>query len=228
MSQTLADQLFDCLNTPIQAREGRLIPHPDRVTLRDGGVFFDGAVLYSDLVASSLLSVTFGDGGAAKIIQAFVLGCSHIVGRYEGEITAYDGDRVMAVFGGTDKEDDAVSAALEISFMVNEVLNDLVEHVLGRSANVHHCSGVDCGDMLAVKVGRRGNADLLWSGRPANLAAKLCMNRSPVYSTIVTARVHQRLSDRLKYDGRGSSHWKRFGCKSVDMQVLGTNVAKQV
>jgi|GEM_PF-2326652 class 3 adenylate cyclase len=89
------------------------------------------------------------------------------------------------------------------------------------------CCGIDTGEMLAVKIGLRGNTDLLWSGRPANFAAKLCAQRQPTHSTVITGRVFQRLADDLKRSG-DASFWKRFKCDGIDMVVFGSDTVMPI
>lgn len=225
MSQELVDKLESCFSTPFAARMGRKTPHPDRVSLKDGGIIYDGTVLYADIVGSTKLGERFGYDGAAKIIQSFLLGASHLVSDWDGDVTAYDGDRVMAVFGGDDQEQNAVACAFSLAYLVRKVINPLINQTFGKPAMARHlqcCCGIDTGEMLAVKIGVRGNTDLLWSGRPANFAAKLCAHRKPSYGTVITAKVYQRLTDELKRDGE-TAHWKRFQCEAVDMAVYGSH-----
>jgi class 3 adenylate cyclase len=101
----------------------------------------------------------------------------------------------------------------------------LINRVFGKASIARHlrcCCGIDTGEMLAVKIGLRGNTDLLWSGRPANFAAKLCANRDPHYSTVITGRVFQQLDERLKRNG-DTALWRRFRCAGVNMAVFGSN-----
>jgi class 3 adenylate cyclase len=116
MSHTLIAKLENCFDTPFDVRWGRKTPHPDRLSMRDGGISYDGTVLYADIVKSTVLGDRFGYDGAAKIIQAFLLGASCLIGDWNGDVTAYDGDRLMAVFGGDDQEQNAVSCAFALTY----------------------------------------------------------------------------------------------------------------
>lgn len=230
MSHDLIDKLEDCFDTPYDVRLGRKTPHADRLSMKDGGVIYDGTVLYADIVGSTALGGRFGYDGAAKIIQSFVLGASRLVTDWDGDVTAYDGDRVMAVFGGDDQEQNAVACALSLAYLVRRALNPMINKTFGKPPMARHlrcCCGIDTGEMLAVKIGLRGNTDLLWSGRPANYAAKLCAHRKPVRCTVITGRVFQRLTDELKRSA-DASYWQRFTCDGIDMAVFGSDTVMPI
>lgn len=56
--------------------------------------------------------------------------------------------------------------------------------------------GVDTSDILVARVGVRGDNDLVWVGRAANYAAKLCaMNKG--YQTYITASVYNAILDSV-------------------------------
>lgn len=225
MLDDLVQRLEECFDTPFDMRLGRKTPHVDRLSLKSGGVVYDGTVLYADVVGSSTLGERFGYEGSAKIIQGFLLAASRLVTAWEGTVTAYDGDRVMAVFGGDDQEDNAVATALSLTYVIRHHLNPILNDAFGKPSiarHLVHCCGIDAGDMLAVKVGMRGHTDLFWSGRPANLAAKLCSHRKPAFATIITSRVFQSIDPDLKRSS-DTAYWKRFPCSSAGMTVLGTN-----
>ena len=48
---------------------------------------------------------------------------ARIIGSDGGDITAYDGDRIMAVYTGKKRNDKAVRSALKINFAVREIIN---------------------------------------------------------------------------------------------------------
>jgi len=202
------------------------MPHPDRLNLKDGGIIYDGTVLYADIVGSTALGVRFGYDGAAKIIQSYLLAASRLAVDWDGDVTAYDGDRVMAVFGGDEQEQNAVDCAFSLAHVVRRVLNPMINQTFGKPRLARHlvsCCGIDTGEMLAVKIGLRGNTDLLWSGRPANFAAKLCAHREPAYDTVITGKVFQRLGE-AQTRSRGVAIWKRFKCNGLGTMVLGSRL----
>lgn len=225
MSYDLRERLEEVLSNDYQVRFAKKTPHPDRVPLKQGAAIYEGTVLYSDIVGSTALGDHFGYDDAAKILQAFLLGASHLVKFWDGDITAYDGDRLMAVFGGPDQEDNAVDCAFSMAYLTREILSPMIDQTFQQESGTTDfkcCCGVDSGELFAVKIGLRGNTDLLWSGRPANLAAKLCAHRNPFYQTVITGRVFQHLSDETKRSHTGS-FWERLYSPQVNMNVFGSH-----
>lgn len=86
-----------------QTRDGRKVPEADEVQFGNDAVKITGTVLYADMVDSTGLVNNFQSWFAAEIYKAYLYGTSRIIRKNDGEITAFDGDRVMAVFFGSIK-----------------------------------------------------------------------------------------------------------------------------
>ena len=114
-----------------------------------------------------------------------------------GTITAYDGDRLMAIFIGDGNCDAAVRAGLKIRWAVRHIINPAIQATYATDFVVRHTVGIDVSDLRAVRTGVRGDNDLVWVGRAANYAAKLTTLSSDT-PTWVTKEVHDRLSQSLK------------------------------
>ena len=229
MRRDIVDKVEECLSTRFDVRTGRKVPNVSRLTFKSDGVVYDGTVLYSDVVGSTKLGSQVGYDVTAKIIQAFMIGTSALITELDGRVTAFDGDRAMAVFDGDDQEQTAVSCAFQITYFVSEILNPLIsKHLSERPLPepLRCCSGVDAGEMFVVKVGHRGNNDLLWSGRPANFAAKLSAHRKPFFSTVITHRVFSQLGTDLTRVHE-KAIWKKFNCDGIGMHVYGTDTGMQ-
>ena len=91
-----------------------------------------------------------------------------------GTITAYDGDRLMAIFVGETQAADSITAVLKISRAVVDIINPQFGALYETSHRpLEHTVGIDCGKLLAVKTVVRVDSDLVWVGSAANYAAKL-------------------------------------------------------
>ena len=127
-----------------------------------------------------------------------LLACADRIVRSEGgEITSYDGDRIMAVFIGDAKESVAARTALKINFAVQEIISPAIRN---QYPNTHyslkHVVGIDTSNLFIARTGIRGADDLVWVGRAANCAAKLSAQRGP--ATQITTEVYEMLSDNSK------------------------------
>lgn len=187
-----------------ETRVGREVPSPEDVKLGNFGVELDATVLYADLADSTDLVDKYSATFAAEVYKAFLKCAVRIINANDGTITAFDGDRVMAVFIGTDKSPKAVRAAMQIKWAVDEIINPkLSTHPIHKTYSVKHVVGIDCSSLLAARTGIKGTNDLVWVGRAANYAAKLS-SYSSIYSTYITQRAYDELNDGTKYS---SANW---------------------
>ena|ERR1700692_174781 len=93
-------------------RNGTVVPTDTSVSLGNDGVNIEATVLYADLADSTDMVDANTSTFSAEVYKTF-LHCSGKIIRSEGgEITAYDGDRIMAVFIGGQKNTSAVRAAM--------------------------------------------------------------------------------------------------------------------
>ena len=168
----------------------------------------DGTVLYADLDESTNLVDNYNPEFAAEIYKAY-LNCAAKVIRFEGgEITSYDGDRIMAVYIGDSKNSSAAESALKINYTVTKIINPLIKkHYPTTNYRVKQVVGIDSSELFIARTGIRGSNDLVWVGRSANYAAKLC-SLSPDYPSRITETVYNKLNKSAKYSNDGSLMWK--------------------
>ena len=195
-------------------RNGTVVPDDSSVTLGNDAVKLTGTVLYADLAESTGLVDLFTPQFAAEIYKTYLLCAGRIIRDEGGTITAYDGDRIMAVFIGGSKNTSAVRAALKINFSVSEIIMPLKNKQYESNAyELKQVVGIDTSDLLVAKTGVRGANDLVWVGRAANHAAKLTA-MSDAYSTYITSDVFEAMSQDVKVtDGRAMwepAYWSTF------------------
>lgn len=200
-SEAILDEIAAIFSTKWQAREGRKVPEAEDVQLGNDAVTLDGTVLYADLDDSTGLVTGFKDWFAAEVYKAYLLSACRVIKRLHGEITAFDGDRVMAVFIGESKNSDAAKAALQINAIVRKVNEKLAATYTKSSYRIRQSVGVDTSHLFIAKTGIRSSNDLVWVGRSANYAAKLCAFANADYPSVITEDVFSRLSEATKYGG---------------------------
>jgi class 3 adenylate cyclase len=180
-------------------------------------VELEGTVLYADMADSTGLVDGYKPWFAAEIYKAYLIAACRIIRDEGGEITAFDGDRVMAVFVGTTKNSSAAKAALRINYIVKEINSTLATSYPKTSYSLGHCIGIDTSDLLVARTGIRNSNDLVWVGRAANYAAKLSAINEPGYTIYITESVYTQLSDSSKFGGSPrkdmweSRTWKEKG-----------------
>ena len=96
-------------------RNGIVVPETDNLILGNDGVWLNATILYADMADSTHLVDNFNAKFAAKVYKAFLHAAAKIIRSESGSVTAYDGDRIMAVFIGDKKNPSAARAALKIN-----------------------------------------------------------------------------------------------------------------
>jgi hypothetical protein len=67
--------------------------------------------------------------------------------------------------------------------------------------------GVDTSTLLVARTGIRGSNDLVWVGRAANYAAKLCALRQSNYASYITADIFKVMLEKVK-SSSGRPMWE--------------------
>lgn len=189
-------------------RGAKKVPESEDLGLGNNAVKLEGTVLYADIDDSTHLVDTREPEFAAEIYKAF-LGCAAKVIRSEnGVITSYDGDRIMAVYIGNSKNTSAARSALKINYTVTKIINPLLKtYYPNVDYRIRQVVGVDTSDLFVARTGIRGSNDLVWVGRAANYAAKLCSS-APNYPSRVTESVYLKLHESVKYGDDDSCMWE--------------------
>lgn len=235
MYPSIRSSVEDIMAAEWKITDGRVVPKTDDIVMKDGGRKIDATYVYADLADSTKLAQsTLYKETVAKIIRAYINSATRILRNYGGEIRSFDGDRVMAIFIGDDKNTKAVRAAFAINWAVQEVIPDAIASAWSDGENfkdIGHRVGIDTGDSLIVRGGARDSSDLISVGSAPNVAAKLSDLKNG-YSIYITKAVYDDLEQELiqfpNSSGVGTSNtWsklyspQRIGDKSVE--VYGSN-----
>ena len=136
---------------------------------------------------------------AAEIYRCYLTCAARIVKVNGGVITAYDGDRIMAVFIGDTKNSSAAKAGLQINKAVIDIVNPaVVRQYPDCGYKLRHVVGIDTSPLFVARIGVRNDNDLVWVGRAANHAAKLS-SISEHNTVFITSDVFNRLRDDVKF-----------------------------
>lgn len=208
----LASDVQTIINTPWNKRTGQKVPSSSEIALAGGAVELDATFLYADLANSSKMAKELDRRIAAKIVKAFLMTSAELIKFRGGTLVSFDGDRILGVFYGGSKNSSAARCALNINYAVTKIIRPKFEakfdSVKNASFGIRHGVGVDTGTVLAVRGGARGENDLIWIGRAANLAAKLSDLRESPNHSFITASVYNNMSDESKYSN-GEDMWEK-------------------
>src|SRR5258708_22320692 len=186
-------------------RDGRVVPVPDDLGLGNDAVKFEATVLYADMADSTKLVDSETPQLAAEIYRSYLVCAARIVKANDGSITAYDGDRIMAVFIGDTKNTNAAKTALQINAAVIDIINPAISNQYPQSTyHLSHVIGIDTSPLFVARIGVRNDNDLVWVGRAANYAAKLS-SINEGNTVFITNDVFSSLRKDAKYGGAYNS-----------------------
>jgi len=220
----LQDDVSKIFASPWTTRDGQGVPDPKDIKLgSNDAVELEGTILYADLAESTNLVDSKSAVEAAEIYKAYLHCAGNVINDTGGGIVSYDGDRIMAVYLGNSKNSNAAKAALRINGAVNKMINPALIKQYGQNAyQIKQAVGIDTSNILVARTGVRGDNDLVWVGRAANYAAKLCSYRSGDYASIITADVFGRLNDDVKLNKDGGIKWDLLTSKYNGISLYGS------
>lgn len=208
LTEDLKKEIGEIFANQWETRDGYVVPSDDSLKLTNDGIKIQGAVLYADLAESTKMVDTKKAIFSAEVYKAYLKAACKVITSIGGTITAFDGDRVMAVFIGDMKNTNAVKAGLKINWVVKNIVNPAMKNTYPNSDFViRHGVGIDSSELLVAKTGIRGSNDLVWVGPAANYAAKLATLRADNYSTWISQRVFDKIDKEAKYSD-GNLMWE--------------------
>jgi adenylate cyclase len=208
----LQDRVETLFGTTFDQRDGRVVPTTEDVVLRNGAVKIEATFLYADLAGSAKLSKVCPWSTTAKIIRAFLDCSTRLIRKHGGHVRSFDGDRVMGVFIGDSKNSNASICGREIHWSVRKIIQPAAEKqfksISDNGIQIRNCSGIDVGEVRAVRSGVRDNNDLIWIGKAASFSAKLSDVRETGFCTYISRRTYNKLSKEAKFDDQGNNLWE--------------------
>ncbi|MQX70032.1 adenylate/guanylate cyclase domain-containing protein [Sinorhizobium meliloti] len=151
------------------------ITFPNLDAKTQGAKLIDTCVLYIDIRRSTQLNLAHKPQTVAKLYSAFVRAMTRCARHHKGHVRGIIGDRVMVIFDRKDAFSNAVDCAISMNAVSKYIIN---KHF--TRGEVECGIGIDAGKMLATKTGVRRKGveqasyrNLVWLGRPANVASKL-------------------------------------------------------
>jgi class 3 adenylate cyclase len=121
LKDDLKAQVTTIFKTAWTERDGNVVPADESIQLGNDAVKLDATVLYADMADSTKIVDVSSNEFAAELYKVFLHCAARIIKAHDGTITAYDGDRIMAVYLGDSKNSQAVRTALKINWAVNNM-----------------------------------------------------------------------------------------------------------
>ena len=161
--RNLNSEIRKILREPWSMQRSRGVPRPEDLGLDNHGKTIDAAVIYADLDESTRMADTRGPEFAVRMYKTYPVCAARVARSEQGNITAYDGDRVMAVYTGRRMVERAVRSTFKLNYVVQELVNPAVQELVsGTRFTMRQCVGVDTSELLVAKTGIRTANDLVW------------------------------------------------------------------
>ncbi|ABR91554.1 Uncharacterized conserved protein [Janthinobacterium sp. Marseille] len=200
-------------------RDGKVVPVDEALGLGNDAIKINATVLYADLADSTVLVDSYPAAFAAEVYKTFLHCAAKIIRSNGGVITAYDGDRIMAVYIESNKNSAAAQTAMQLHWATRNVVQPALKNQYPNTDfKLKHVVGIDTSDLFVARTGIRGSNDLVWVGRAANYAAKLSA-LSDAYSKYITKEVYDRLNDASKL-ANGVNMWEAVRWSEFDNRVI--------
>ncbi|GAB7188959.1 hypothetical protein ATKI12_8790 [Kitasatospora sp. Ki12] len=213
----LKDQINQALSDLVghdwQVTQGTVVPKTENIVLKNGARELDAVYLYADMMGSTKLVTEFPPGTAAKVMRAFLATACRVIRSHDGHIRSFDGDRVMGIFVGGNKNSRAVQAAMEIKYATDNFVRPALERKLPslvtKGFALSHVCGVASGKVFIARAGIRDHNDLISVGQAANIAAKLSdIRETPQKRTYITKAVFDTMAGNRKVSSDGRPMWE--------------------
>lgn len=206
-------------------RDGQRVPEAEDLGLGNEAVLLDGVVLYADLADSTGLVKGWKDCFAAEVYKNFLYCAAKVIRLRGGTITAFDGDRIMAVFIGSAKNSEAAKCALQIKGVAKDIVAPAIKARYPKSTfALKHKVGVDSSKLFVAKTGIRGSNDLVWVGNAANNAAKMAALPT-TYASYISAATYNMLNKASRFANGDSTKnmWTDLGSTQLGYKIYGSN-----
>ena len=200
LKEDLISEVKQTFATNWEVQKTTDIPDPEDLRLNSNHAkdLDCATVLYADIDGSTSMVDKFKWFFSAVVYKAYLRCAAQIIRSEKGTITAYDGDRIMAVFTGRAKNTNAVRAALKINYSVVKIIQPIIKNQSTENDFLFkHVIGIDSSQLHAARIGVHGDNDLVWIGHAANYAAKLCtLSKNPIW---ITKAVYDYMNDNVKF-----------------------------
>ena len=163
LKDDLAEEVRATFARQWEVQKTENVPAPGDLTL-DANHAKDlekATVLYADLDGSTKMVDSYKWEFSAEIYKTFLRCASQIIRSEQGSITAYDGDRVMAIFTGDSKNTAAARCAMKINFAVTHIIQPAFKAQYATEFELKHVVGIDTSQLRTARIGVRGDNDLV-------------------------------------------------------------------
>ena len=160
-------------------------------------------VLFADAAGFTPLSERIGEEQVYTFMQGCISRMMEAVHQYEGTVTSFTGDGVMAVFGAPIAHEDsarrAVAAGLEMQALLEDYLRD---PTTGNIGECHFRVGINTGPVIVGKISDDLKMDFTAIGDTVNLAQRM-ESMATAGAVLVSDSTHRAAGDYFDWESVG-------------------------
>jgi class 3 adenylate cyclase/predicted ATPase len=202
--------------SPLHTRKGER-PQPERRQL---------TVLFCDLVASSKFASRLDPEELRELIRSYQAACTAVIRRFDGTVSRYMGDGILALFGyPRAHEDDSERAVLSALDIIPAIARVPVPHPAHGAERLAVRIGIATGLVVAGDlIGEGASEEEAIVGETPNLAARLQGLASP-NSVVIAPSTRSLIGERFECADLGRHSLRGFTEPVQAWQVLGPGLA---
>lgn len=212
----LTDKVDTLFKESFKKYEVDKVPEVTNPKLTHGNTGMEGefAYLYVDMRGSSSYTDKHRRQTVAKIYKAFHHCMVEIIKEKDGKVRSFDGDRVLGIFDGERKVNNAVEAAFLMKGAKIDILKPKINQYF-KNDSFDLGVGISLSKSLIIKAGvgyDTNNRDLVSIGTAPNLGAKLSDEAATPKSIYICNSSHAKLLEKNVYatkNGTKINMWEK-------------------
>lgn len=166
-SEDIKEMVNGFLTSTYDITDANVVPDKDSLTFGATAKTMNATSLFIDMRGSRQVLSNGTALQSCRVHKSFLHIASKCIRNRDGDLRSFNGDSVMAFFKGDDADKKAVKAAMNMKYLISEIMNPLLEE--NNLTKINYGIGIGRGDIHVIKSGVAGDAmhqDLIWIGWP--------------------------------------------------------------
>jgi len=207
-----ANNAFNNMTQGLRERElirktlGRFVPEEVASSLLDDGGKItprqtEATILFCDIESFTQLTESLGPVKIADVLNAYFSAMVHILEQFQGVVTQFQGDAILATFNvpvsDPDHATNAIHAAVNMLKLVDR------NRFSGEQLNIR--IGINSGTVFAGAIGAEGRLNYTVHGDAVNLAARLESLNKEFSTRLIVSDNTQKLTSSFEFKELGET-----------------------
>lgn len=177
----------------------------------------EATILFADLGGCTKLIDEYDSIFSSWLLKSYISCMTYVAKKNNGKIIGFEGDGIVIAFFQKNKEDQAVTCAFNMQWIIEELLQPEIDKLFPeKKYSLSHVVGIDTSKHTVLNTNMEDNSFLLWVGRGINYSANFTKIHNIDYSTYISEVVFEKLSDYSKHSNKRNI-WE---CFNVNKKVF--------